>query len=122
MSASHDPEHGSNSVRLHPPIHATRRYRAMDRRCFLAVLLATVIRSTWAQSPEKRQAIAIVGLDLAKHVFQVHAVDEAGRAILRRQLRRAGWKHFQNAASLRRGHGSVRFRPLLGPTDFGAGP
>jgi len=34
-------------------------------------------------------AIAIVGLDLAKHVFQVHAVDESGRAILRRQLRRA---------------------------------
>src|SRR3954447_6896390 len=29
-------------------------------------------------------AIAIGGLDLAKHVFQVHAVDEAGRAILRR--------------------------------------
>src|SRR5215211_3706698 len=35
-------------------------------------------------------AIAIVGLDLAKHVFQVHAVDETGRAVLRRQLRRAG--------------------------------
>src|SRR3954464_3198972 len=39
-------------------------------------------------------AIAIVGLDLAKHVFQVHAVDEAGRAILRRQLRRAGVEAF----------------------------
>jgi transposase len=39
-------------------------------------------------------AIAIVGLDLAKQVFQVHAVDEAGRAILRRQLRRAGVEAF----------------------------
>src|SRR5918998_1275680 len=39
-------------------------------------------------------AIAIVGLDLAKHVFQVHAVDEAGRAVLRRQLRRAGVEAF----------------------------
>ena len=39
-------------------------------------------------------AIAIVGLDLAKHVFQVHAVDETGRAILRRQLRRAGVEAF----------------------------
>jgi transposase len=39
-------------------------------------------------------AIAIVGLDLAKHVFQVHAVDETGRAVLRRQLRRAGVELF----------------------------
>src|SRR3954452_4808610 len=39
-------------------------------------------------------AIAIVGLDLAKHGFQVHAVDEAGRAILRWQLRRAGVEAF----------------------------
>src|SRR5918998_470411 len=39
-------------------------------------------------------AIAIVGLDLAKHVFQVHAVDETGRAVLRRQLRRAGVEVF----------------------------
>src|SRR3954452_25327547 len=39
-------------------------------------------------------AIAIVGLDLAKHVFQVHAVDEAWRAILRRQLRRASVEAF----------------------------
>jgi transposase len=33
--------------------------------------------------------ITTVGLDLAKHVFQVHAVDEAGVVALRRQLRRA---------------------------------
>jgi transposase len=38
--------------------------------------------------------IAVVGLDLAKHVFQVHAVDEAGRVVLRRQLRRAGVEAF----------------------------
>src|SRR3954452_23572052 len=33
--------------------------------------------------------ITTVGLDLAKHLFQVHAVDEAGVVVLRRQLRRA---------------------------------
>jgi transposase len=33
--------------------------------------------------------IAVVGLDLAKHVFQVHGVDASGKVILRRQLRRA---------------------------------
>jgi transposase len=39
-------------------------------------------------------AIVIVGLDLAKHVFQIHAVDEAGRAVVRRQLPRAGVEAF----------------------------
>lgn len=33
--------------------------------------------------------ITTIGLDLAKHVFQVHAVDEAGTVVLRKQLRRA---------------------------------
>ena len=34
-------------------------------------------------------AIEVVGLDLAKNVFQVHGVDEAGRAVLRKKLRRS---------------------------------
>jgi transposase len=33
--------------------------------------------------------ITTIGLDLAKHVFQVHAVDAAGGVVLRRALRRA---------------------------------
>ena len=33
--------------------------------------------------------IATIGLDLAKSVFQVHAVDESGRVVLRRQIKRA---------------------------------
>ncbi len=33
-------------------------------------------------------AVAIVGLDLAKYVFQVHAVDAAGRVVMSRALRR----------------------------------
>ena len=33
-------------------------------------------------------AIATVGLDLAKNVFQVHGADAAGRAVLRKKLRR----------------------------------
>ena len=32
--------------------------------------------------------ITSVGIDLAKNVFQVHAVDERGKTVLRRQLRR----------------------------------
>ena len=33
--------------------------------------------------------ITAVGIDLAKNMFQVHGVDERGKAVLRRQLRRA---------------------------------
>ncbi len=32
--------------------------------------------------------IATVGLDLAKHVFQVHGADASGRMVLRKKLRR----------------------------------
>jgi transposase len=35
-----------------------------------------------------------VGIDLAKHVFQVHAVDDSGRAVVRRQLRRGQFTAF----------------------------
>lgn len=32
--------------------------------------------------------VSVVGVDLAKHVFQIHAVDGSGRPVVRRQLRR----------------------------------
>jgi transposase len=34
------------------------------------------------------QAIATIGLDIAKSVFQVHGVDAAGHVVIRRQLKR----------------------------------
>ncbi|MCX7329699.1 MAG: IS110 family transposase, partial [Hyphomicrobiales bacterium] len=33
--------------------------------------------------------ITTLGIDLAKSVFQLHGVNEAGEVVLRRQLRRA---------------------------------
>jgi transposase len=33
--------------------------------------------------------VTTIGLDLAKHVFQVHGVDETGTATVRKRLRRA---------------------------------
>ena len=33
--------------------------------------------------------VTTVGLDLARHVFQVHAVDAAGAVVIRKALRRA---------------------------------
>lgn len=35
------------------------------------------------------QGVTTVGLDLAKNVFQVHAIDAEGKVLARRQLRRA---------------------------------
>ena len=35
-----------------------------------------------------------IGLDLAKHVFQVHGVDERGKVVLRKTLRREGVSEF----------------------------
>jgi transposase len=32
--------------------------------------------------------VAVVGLDIAKHIFQLHGADERGNAVLRRRLRR----------------------------------
>lgn len=33
--------------------------------------------------------VSIIGLDIAKHVFQVHGVDPAGHAVLRKKISRA---------------------------------
>src|ERR1700728_3510038 len=35
------------------------------------------------------EQITTIGLDLAKNVFQVHGVDDAGKVLVRKQLRRA---------------------------------
>ncbi len=32
--------------------------------------------------------ITTVGIDLAKNVFQIHAVDEQGKTVLKKQLKR----------------------------------
>lgn len=60
--------------------------------------------------------ITTVGLDLAKNVFHVHGADGSGRAVLRKKLRRGQvLAFFQAVTALRRGDGSLRRRPFLGP-------
>ena len=51
-----------------------------------AKLLADRISSEWEPSMGE---VTTIGLDLAKHVFQVHGVDAEGATVLRKQLRRA---------------------------------
>ncbi|MFT8948308.1 MAG: hypothetical protein ABF876_17590 [Acetobacter aceti] len=36
--------------------------------------------------------IAVIGLDLAKSVFQIHAVNQQGLPVLKRQLEAIVWK------------------------------
>jgi transposase len=38
--------------------------------------------------------ISTIGLDLAKNVFQVHAVDATGNVVIRKALRRRQVLHF----------------------------
>ena len=59
----------------------------------------------------------LIGLDLAKHVFQVHGVDRTGKVSVRKQLRRAAGssKHYRRAWSAWR----LRYRASLGPGVIG---
>ena len=49
----------------------------------------------WSQDQRRSQRwtrvmqIAVIGLDLAKNVFQVHGIDDSGQAVLKRKLRRS---------------------------------
>ena len=38
--------------------------------------------------------VKVIGLDTAKHAFQVHGVDAGGRTVLRRRLRRSQIPNF----------------------------
>jgi transposase len=58
--------------------------------------------------------ISTIGVDLAKHVFQVHGVYGQGKIVLVRQLRRAD-DGVVEASLLSRWHGAKRDGPLLGP-------
>jgi transposase len=56
----------------------------------------------------------MIGLDIAKNVFQVHAIDAAEKVVVRKQLRRSRAGVLQGAAGLPCWHGSLRDGPLLG--------
>ena len=38
--------------------------------------------------------VSVIGLDLAKNVFQVHGVDSAGEVVVRKQLKRSQVRRF----------------------------
>ena len=58
--------------------------------------------------------ITIMGIDLAKKVFQIHGVEEHGKVVVRKQLKRKEMaKYFANLAPCD-WHESMRWCPLLG--------
>jgi hypothetical protein len=66
--------------------------------------------------------VSTIGLDLAKRIFQVHGVDEAGAVVFRRQLRRTEvLKFFAKQPACLVGDRGMRFGALLGPRDRGPG-
>jgi hypothetical protein len=46
------------------------------------------VGETHHQEEPSRSEVTTIGLDLAKHVFQVHGIDASGATVLRKQLRR----------------------------------
>jgi transposase len=55
--------------------------------------------------------VTAIGIDLAKNVFQVHGVDEHGKVVLRKQLRRSQvMEFFRSANSMPAGNGSLWWR------------
>jgi transposase len=63
----------------------------VDGPCSPASMCLNVVvdQQRHQQKGPSMDKIITIGFDLAKHVFQVHGVDQAGQVLIRRQLRRA---------------------------------
>ena len=58
--------------------------------------------------------ISVIGLDLAKNVFQVHGIDTDDEVVVRKQLRRIrNTQVFCQAGAVSDWHGGLRRRTLL---------
>ena len=59
--------------------------------------------------------VTTVGIDLAKNVFQVHGVDERGKVVLRKQLKRErGGSVLRQPAAVPDRHGGLCAAPITG--------
>ena len=63
-------------------------------------------------------SLKVVGLDIAKHVFQVHGADARGKAVLKKRLRREQLTDFFGSIPRRTlCYGGDTGRTLLGQDD-----
>jgi transposase len=62
--------------------------------------------------------VSTIGLDLAKHVFQVHGADDEGSPVFNRKVRRSEvLRFFEKLPPCLVGMEAMRYRPLLGARD-----
>jgi len=67
--------------------------------------------------------VTTIGLDLAKHVFQIHGIDAAEKVVVRRQLRRSQvMAFFEAAGAVPDRHRGLRHSTLLGARTDQARP
>ena len=59
--------------------------------------------------------ITLIGLDSAKSVFQIHAVNETGKAELKRKLPRSELVHSSRSRKSARSCWRRAARPIIGP-------
>jgi hypothetical protein len=83
--------HGAGLARLErqPGLGAIERLDLMGWMAPSRHRRAKLVAVEVTQQEPSTMEITTIGLDLAKHVFQVHGVDEAGHAVVERHLRRA---------------------------------
>ena len=67
------------------------------------------------------EKVSIIGIDLAKHSFQLHGARADGSVAFRKKLSRGKVLEFLASAAQRGGDGGLRERSLLGPRDREAG-
>src|SRR5215469_1372832 len=79
---------------------------------------ASVCQGGGVKLPPKEasvEQVSTIGLDIAKHVFQVHGADAAGHVLFRKRITRVKLLSFPSSANpVRRGDGSLRRCALLG--------
>src|SRR5262249_7895953 len=77
-----------DSARPHcADIHFAARHRGDRVMGWMAPLRHRVLKNHQEWEPSMSE-ITTIGLDLAKHVFQVHGIDAQGTTVLRKRLRR----------------------------------
>src|SRR5271157_5607853 len=78
-----------NDTKLKLREPGTRRNQAVGvdgprrHRCAMMRVVRT------GRKESSTMSITMIGLDTAKSVFQVHAIDETGKAVIKRKLRRS---------------------------------
>ena len=116
-----DVANGSNaphSGRYYGPVHASKADGVDGSRSRHQSAKVWKLSSNHEQREPPAMEITTIGLDLAKNVFQVHAIDARGRSCCPQGAApRAGAAVLRSGSPVSGRHGGVRDEPLLGARD-----